>query len=279
MIIKITKGRQGSNKGSCTQLVNYLEKENLEKDTSDKRHFFSHELDKVSNIDVEHQIDSNHAKLNKKESKYFMVIISPSEKELIHIGSEESKLIEYTRSLMDEYADNFRKGHLGKDLVWFAKIEEFRKNEKEKVNKEGPQWHIHVIVSRMDKAKKCSLSLLTNHRNTTNGAVLGGFDRNTFREKSEQIFDYLFEYSRDFTETFECQNGLKNGARSDENVKIGGYRKREMRNQELINRKLIKNKEVEEREDVSKKQGKNPLDHKPIKSDVPHQELKIKIRR
>ncbi len=37
--------------------------------------------------------------------------------------------------------------------------------------------HCHLIVSRKDQANKKKLSPLTNHKDTKNGVIKGGFDR------------------------------------------------------------------------------------------------------
>lgn len=46
--------------------------------------------------------------------------------------------------------------------------------------------HCHLIVSRKDQANKKKLSPLTNHRNTNNGIIKGGFDRVTLFQQVEQ---------------------------------------------------------------------------------------------
>lgn len=215
MNLKITGSESGNNKGSCSQLVNYLEKENQKKGLLDKRFFFSAAEDRVAAFDVQSAIDSNHHKLGRKDAKFFMLVISPSEKELDHIQCDEKKLMEYTRSVMDNYAFTFNKGISGAELLWFAKVEEFRKEKGKKDPKPGLQWHVHVIVSRYDKQKRYKLSPLTNHRNTQQGIAKGGFDRNAFRENGERTFDRLFGYQRSFEETWEYQNTLKNGKMAD----------------------------------------------------------------
>ncbi|MDN4167041.1 DUF5712 family protein [Cytophagales bacterium LB-30] len=211
MNIKITSSETGNNKGSCTKLVDYLEKENKEKALLEKRFFFDEVNDMVSSHVVKESIDANHHKLGRNDAKFFMLVISPSEKELQHIACDEKKLMAYTRKVMDNYAYTFNKGITGTDLLWFAKVEEFRKEKGKKQPKEGLQWHVHVIVSRYDKQKRYKLSPLTNHRNTTSGIARGGFDRNAFRENGERAFDQLFDYKRAFQESWEYQNAMKNG--------------------------------------------------------------------
>ncbi|WOK07187.1 DUF5712 family protein [Imperialibacter roseus] len=212
MNIKVSSTEKGNNKGSCQQLVDYLNKENEKKDIDTYRHFFSHTEDMVTSYEVQSAIDSNHRKLSKKDSKFFMLTISPSELELWHIKCSEKALRDYTREVMNAYAANFNKGLKGEDLVWFGKIEEYRIDKKTKVPKPGLQWHVHVVVSRRDNQQFHKLSPQSNHRNTTMGAVKGGFDRNVLREQSEEVFDKLFRYERAWKDSFLYQNTLKNGS-------------------------------------------------------------------
>ncbi|KAA6306103.1 hypothetical protein EZS27_042241, partial [termite gut metagenome] len=66
--------------------------------------------------------------------------------------------------------------------------------------------------SRKDQSDKKKLSPVTNHRNTTKGAIKGGFDRKTLFQQTESGFDKLFGYGRDIRETFEYCNTMKNGS-------------------------------------------------------------------
>ncbi len=75
--------------------------------------------------------------------------------------------------------------------------------------------HCHFIVSRKDQSNKVKISPLTNHRNTKNGAIKGGFDRTTLFENVEKGFDRLFGYNRQLSETFEYCNTMKNGSITD----------------------------------------------------------------
>jgi len=202
------RGKQ-ENKGSCSILVNYLEKENEGKEELKKRQFFSHTSDRVLAEDVVHKIDTNHKKFKRTEAKFYMLVISPSEKELMHIKCKDEALRDYTRAYMDSYAKNFNKGLKGDDLVYFAKIEEFRKDENTKIQKEGLNFHVHVIVSRMDREKRYSLSPWTNHINTKTGPITGGFYRNDSRQASQDIFDKMFSYNRSREEEFSFQNNAR----------------------------------------------------------------------
>ena len=124
-----------------------------------------------------------------------------------------------------------------KDLVWFAKIEHSRSfdytnravqlGEQQKgIAKSGDQTHIHVIVSRTENLREYMegkknelhqrknpyhLSPLTNHKATTKGPVVGGFERNSFSQRTEQTFDQAFNYERKLTESFRFLHCMKYG--------------------------------------------------------------------
>ena len=213
MNIKITKAEKGSNTGSSAKLARYLDKENKGKDPKDKRNFFSHSRDRVGLQEAVRRLDTNKKNLGNKDAKFFLINISPSQKELEHIGNDEKKLMAYTRSVMDAYAKNFNKGLEGKDLVYFAKIEQNRSyhgkdkdviegRAKQGDKKPGLQTHIHVIVSRKDITNKIKLSPLSRHRATKSGAVRGGFDREAFVEKAEKIWDEEMKYERRPSQSF-----------------------------------------------------------------------------
>ena len=75
--------------------------------------------------------------------------------------------------------------------------------------------HCHLIVSRKDQTNKKKLSPLTNHKNTKNGVIKGGFDRVNLFRQAEQGFDKLFSYNRQLSESFEYSNTMKNGSIDD----------------------------------------------------------------
>ena len=79
--------------------------------------------------------------------------------------------------------------------------------------------HCHLIVSRKDQANKKKLSPLTNHKETKNGVVKGGFDRVNLLQQAEQGFDKLFDYDRQQSESFDYYNTMKNGSIANQ-VKI-----------------------------------------------------------
>lgn len=75
--------------------------------------------------------------------------------------------------------------------------------------------HCHLIVSRKDLTNKKKLSPLTNHKNTKNGVIKGGFDRVNLFQQAEQGSDKLFGYNRQLSESFEYFNMIKNESIDD----------------------------------------------------------------
>jgi hypothetical protein len=238
MMTKIPSGGSGlSNRsGSCRGLVAYLEKEQLGR-------WFGREAEQVPGYQVVAEIDVNKRNLGRADDKYYQIVLAPSKSELAHIGSDPEALKAFTRSAMEEYAKNFGKGIKSRDLVWYAKIEHSRSydytdravqlGEQAKGGlKVGDQTHIHVIVSRTENLKTYRqdlaeglherknpyhLSPLTNHKGTTKGVVLGGFERKNFSQRVEQRFDQGFGYERGLTESFRYLHGMKHG---DEGLKM-----------------------------------------------------------
>lgn len=76
--------------------------------------------------------------------------------------------------------------------------------------------HCHLIVIRKDQTNKKKLSPLTNHKNTKNGVIKGGFDRVNLFQQAEQGFDKIFSYNRQQTESFDYLNTMKNGSISEQ---------------------------------------------------------------
>jgi len=233
MMTKIGAGGAGSSGG----LVDYLEKENKLKPEQQAELWFSQNREQVASQEVVAQIDHNKRNLGREDAKYYQVILAPSQAELAHIGSDSQKLQAFTRATMEQYAANFGKGIESKDLVWFAKIEHSRSfdytnravqlGEQQKgIAKSGDQTHIHVIVSRTENLREYMegkknelhqrknpyhLSPLTNHKATTKGPVVGGFERNSFSQRTEQRFDQAFSYDRSLTESFRFLHCMKYG--------------------------------------------------------------------
>ncbi len=150
MYVKINKPKgHNHNKGTCQNLIDYLEKED-QQELGQNRGFFNQERAHISGLEAQTMIDSNTAKLGKNDSKFFHISINPSHKELEQIAREtlgrtisnyelmtpgqqqlfDKALQEYTHNVMDGYARNFNRGLEGNDLVYVAKVETERKYDR-----------------------------------------------------------------------------------------------------------------------------------------------------
>ncbi len=236
MYINITASETGNNKGSSGALVNYLEKENeLENEKNsvpEYENWFNGVRNDIRRQEVRVKIDNNIAKLGRDDSKFFLINISPSQKELEHLfkkygqsGAKE-KLKEFAVNIMDEYAKNFKRPGIltNNDLLWFGKVENYRyykHTDKEVKNgtkqkgdrKEGRQMHVQVIVSRKDLSNKVKLSPqnTSKGKNEKHSAKLGQFNRSVFKQSGEEIFDNLFKFERGLKDKFIYANVMQNG--------------------------------------------------------------------
>lgn len=252
MYINITDSETASNKGSSAGLVHYLEKENrLDKEKAPE-HWFSNGQNTIQAYEVRNALDNNVAKLGKIDAKFFLLNISPSQKEIRHLkelyGEEGAReqLKAYAQTIMDEYARNFKRPGIesGKDLLWFGKLENHRYYNhhdpevkqwirKRGERKEGDQMHVQVIVSRKDATNKIKLSPMNNSRgrNAEHSKKVGQFDRSAFKNSGERLFDEKFNFERELSETFRYANTQKKGSLQDrislqaEKVKQQKYRK------------------------------------------------------
>ena len=192
------------NSGSCMALVTYLSKEDQDKG-KDKEFYFNHESDNITTDVVRRSIDNNGVQIAKGEAKFYSLVIAPRPEEMEHIGNDKKKLKEYVKDSMDIYAGNFNhkeknrgsKNLTGKDLVYFAKLEDHRyyKGTDEEVKQgkakqgdkvPGNHIHIHIIVSRRDKSQKQKLSPLANSKHL--------FSRENFKNKCCDHFDGKHNY-------------------------------------------------------------------------------------
>jgi len=253
MYVKIHSSKKDNNRGSCNNLINYLEKENLEKDVLNQEKFFDQNSSDVSFYSAQASIDNNKGKLGKDETKFYMISVNPSKDELKHICKSvsgrdiknisqltaielkryEEALKDYTRKVMDDYAKNFNRGITGDNLIYFGKVEHTRYYGRDCVEvkeglykagdkKEGLQTHVHVVVSRMDKSKKIRLSPMANAKNSKNilngKEVQIGFDRMKFVQNCEKGFDTNFDYRRlqqhKFSHYHTMKNQMRNTAKS-----------------------------------------------------------------
>lgn len=202
-----------NNAGSSRQLANYLEHEDLERMEKGiyTEGFFNLTEDNIYKSAVIKDIDSNIGQLLKTDAKFYAIHVSPSEKELRAMGNTEQEQSEamkrYIREVfIPEYAKNFNKKLSASDIKFYGKIHFDRSRSDNEQN-----MHCHLIVSRKDQTNKKKLSPLTNHKNTKEGVIKGGFERVNLFQQAEQGFDKLFNYNRHQSESFYYQNAMKNG--------------------------------------------------------------------
>ncbi|WP_195809374.1 DUF5712 family protein [Hymenobacter polaris] len=165
-----TNGKKAyDNKGSSARTTNYLAKEAKEQG-EEAKFFGAPGSGEKTREEVMAMIDSNVKGLGKDDAKFHSLVLSPSPDELRLIGDNPKALEKYTQNVMEDYAKNFtlKSGReLGKsNLVWAAIIHNDRKNRgtdggKQSESKEGPQTHIHVIVSARDSEQKITLNPLS----------------------------------------------------------------------------------------------------------------------
>lgn len=234
MFLNITDKNEAENKGSSAKLVHYLDKEDR-LDKSEEQ-WFGHKLQIFESYQVRNRIDGNMAKLSQKEAKFFLLNISPSQKEITHLKSlfgEQGAKLEFKKfalKIMDEYALNFKRRNVegNEDLLWFAKLEHHRyysykdkevKSDQAKRGdpKPGEQMHIQVIISRKDITNKIKLSPKNNSRgsNVEHSKKVGQFDRVAFKASGERLFDELYNFTRPVSETFQYANTQVNGTLAD----------------------------------------------------------------
>lgn len=207
-----------NNSGSCRQLANYMEHEDLERMEKGiyTEGFFNLTDDNIYKSKVIKDIDSNIGQLLKTDAKFYAIHVSPSENELRAMGDTEQDKAEamklYIREVfIPEYAKNFNKGLSEVDIKFYGKIHFDRNLSNNELN-----MHCHLIVSRKDQTNKKKLSPLTNHKNTSKGTVTGGFERVNLFQRTEQGFDKLFDYNRQQSESFDYRNTMKNGSISEQ---------------------------------------------------------------
>lgn len=207
-----------NNAGTCRQLANYLEHEDLERMEKGiyTNGFFDLTDDNIYKSKVIKDIDSNIGQLLKTDAKFFAIHVSPSKSELRAIGNTEQEKAEamkrYIREVfIPEYAKNFNKGLSEADIKFYGKIHFDRNHSDNELN-----MHCHLIVSRKDQTNKKKLSPLTNHKKTQKGMVTGGFDRVNLFHQAEQGFDKLFGYNRQQIESFDFHNTLRNSSISEQ---------------------------------------------------------------
>ena len=80
---------------------------------------------------------------------------------------------------------------------------------KQGMRKPGLQTHIHIIVSRKDAENKLSLSpgsrYVESEASLNGQTVKRGFNRNHFYDQAGKRFDALFQYHRNYVETYQAR--------------------------------------------------------------------------
>ncbi|WP_299555292.1 MobB family relaxase [Seonamhaeicola sp.] len=96
-----------------------------------------------------------------------------------------------------------------KQLIEEAPHKQNGKLVKQGMQKEGSQAHIHIIVSRKDRTNTYSLSPGSKYKASEvmmNGKLVKrGFDRDQFFSEAEKTFDKLFDYNRNYVETYNAR--------------------------------------------------------------------------
>ena len=232
MFINITHNEAAGNKGSSAGLVHYLDKENRMDKNGEQGLWFNHDRRDIASYETIRAIDNNIGKLSKTDAKFFLINLSPSQKEIAWIKEKygepgaKDQLKAYAIQMMDEYARNFKRPGIerNQDLLWFGKLENYRYFSyrdkevqqglrKRGERKPGEQMHIQIIVSRKDITNRIKLSPMNNSkgRNAEHSRRMGQFDRSAFKQSAEQVFDKQFGYVRGFSDTFSYVNAKKKG--------------------------------------------------------------------
>ncbi|SEO14608.1 DUF5712 family protein [Mucilaginibacter sp. OK283] len=233
MFINITDSKEAANKGSSSGLVHYLEKENRIYIKDEPEYWFNGQQVRIDPYVAMRTIDNNIAKLGKDDAKFFLLNISPSQKEITFLKEQygedgaKDQMKGLAVRVMDAYAQNFKREGINshEDLIWFGKLENYRYYthndpevkqgiKKRGDRKEGEQMHVQVIVSRKDATNKIKLSPMNTSRGKNEGhsKKMGQFDRVAFKQCGETLFDELFEFDRQLKDTLAYANAQKNGS-------------------------------------------------------------------
>jgi len=171
----------------------------------------------VSGEEVVDKIGRLTAHLGKDDAKFYCTMINPSDAEALAMGATIDEQIrngkKFVFDVMDAYAQNFhREGIIDRhDLVAFAIPHVFKSEGKQQI-------HWHVIQARKDASNRYKLSPLTNHRNTSKGAVRGGFDRVAFDAECEQRFDRRYHFERRVEQSFDYLLAEKKGTAAEKDL-------------------------------------------------------------
>lgn len=204
-----------SSKGSCEGFLSYMEKEDKEKGV-DKEMWFNDKSDLITKKEIKNNIDVDQ-KLEKGLYRYYTGSVSFSEKELLFLKNDKTKIKLYLKSLIEIYAKSFDKdGVDASNIRMYFKLEDNRYLSNREVKtkgiksgkKPGLNTHAHFIVGRRSIDNKFKLSPISNHRGGDHnaGAIQSGFNRSNFFQQCEYKFDNFFLYPRAIDETYKHLN-------------------------------------------------------------------------
>lgn len=249
MNIKISGQKTESNYkniGSCIGAVTYCEHElrerpELYKELYVKREelsWFDMDGNNVKREEVIDKINRLKFHLGKNDTRFFCVMINPSDEEAVAMGATVREQLlngrPYVFDVMDMYAANFLRQNIKNrhDLMAFAIPHIYKSDGK-------CQIHWHVLVARLSRGikeetgdgkyrtKYYKLSPLTNHSNGKDkktgaekktGFVKGGFSLVDFDGKCEQCFDKRFKYNRKVEQSFEYLLAEKKGTAEEKRI-------------------------------------------------------------
>ena len=205
------KAQVSNNTGSCYGVVSYLAHEDADLLEEGMKQPFFNQFGVIENpLEMVSRIDNNRQKLMKKDSKFFCIILAPSDTELAYLGdnfsSRAEKLQEFAKDAMEGYADHFGIGLHSEDLLWIAKIHRDRQPNSDKID-----THIHIVVGRKTTDGKHKLSPLSNHKKASKGIITHGFDRSAYKQRIEDLFDMKFAYKRTIGESYLYARTLAKG--------------------------------------------------------------------
>ena len=137
-----------------------------------------------------------------------------SDKEIQENQPYATKILEIKQQMRSmqrgETAGNIKK--LQRDMERLEREAPHQLNGKRIVRdmpKPGHQSHIHIIVSRKDASNRYSLSPGSKYKASEvemNGKMVKrGFDRDAFYKNAEKTFDTLFNYKRNYVESYSAR--------------------------------------------------------------------------
>ena len=137
-----------------------------------------------------------------------------SDKEIRENQPYATRMLELKREVRSiQSGENFGNMHkLNKEIQRLEREAPHQLNGKRIVRgmaKPGHQSHVHIIVSRKDTSNRFSLSPGSKHKASEvelhGKTVKRGFDRNSFYENAEKTFDSMFNFKRNYVETYTAR--------------------------------------------------------------------------